>query len=287
VVAHVGLAAVIGLRVAWGPYPYLTGQPPSLFRPLSFLRVLEAMPPLPVVLAVQVLGAVAAALAVMGWRRRSTFALAWVSLLLLAGLRTSSGKILHNDVLLLLAAVPFLLAPPVRGLGDERPSARFGWPVQAALVTVAGAYFFSGMAKWTTSGLTWVTSDNMRYVMYSAGRTTRMAWPEVPLFIADHAWLAHVTAAGILALELTFPVVLLSARVRPLYAAWATAFHTGTWLALGLDYWTWIAVDVLVLTDLSQAMCSTKRSSWRRLRHSNTPSQWVPYSDTIESPVSQ
>ena len=32
---------------------------------------------------------------------------------------------------------------------------------------------------------------------------------------------------------------------------------------------------------------STKRSSWRRLRHSKTPSQNVVYSPMIESPVSQ
>ena len=36
-----------------------------------------------------------------------------------------------------------------------------------------------------------------------------------------------------------------------------------------------------------QTRWSTKRSSWRRLRHSNVPSQWVPYSPTMESPVSQ
>ena len=36
-----------------------------------------------------------------------------------------------------------------------------------------------------------------------------------------------------------------------------------------------------------QARWSTNLSSWRRLRHSNTPSQWMPYSPTIESPVSQ
>lgn len=32
---------------------------------------------------------------------------------------------------------------------------------------------------------------------------------------------------------------------------------------------------------------STKDSSWRRLRTSKTPSQWTPYSETMESPVSQ
>ena len=36
-----------------------------------------------------------------------------------------------------------------------------------------------------------------------------------------------------------------------------------------------------------QTSFSTNASSWRRLRHSNTPSVWVPYSPTMESPVSQ
>jgi len=40
-------------------------------------------------------------------------------------------------------------------------------------------------------------------------------------------------------------------------------------------------------TGRRQARFSTKRSSWRRLRASNTPSEWIPYSPTIESPVSQ
>jgi len=287
VITHVGLALVIGLRIALGPYPRLAGQPDALFRPLSFVTILDRMPSRGVIIGVQVVGALAAVLAVAGWRRRATFAVAWMSLLALVGLRTSLGKILHNDVLLLLAAVPFLLAPAVRGAGDDEPSPRFGWPVNVALVTVAGAYFFSGFAKWTSSGIDWVTGDNMRYVMYDAARTTRMVFPAVPRYIADHAWLATLSAAGILALELSFPIVLVASRLRPVYAAWATALHVGTWIALGLDYWTWIAVLLLVVANPVYAMCSTNRSSWRRLRHSKTPSQWMPYSETIESPVSQ
>ena len=287
VITHAGLALVIGLRIALGPYRRLAGQPEALFRPLSFVTLLDRMPSLGVVIAVQVVGTLAAMLAVIGWRRRATFAVAWMSLLLLTGLRTSLGKILHNDALLLLAAVPFLLAPEVRGTGDDEPSRRYGWPVNVALVIVAGAYFFAGRAKWTGSGIDWVTGDNMRYLMYDAARTTRMMFPEIPRYIADHAWLATLSAAGILTLELTFPIVLIVSRLRPLYAVWATALHVGTWFALGIDYWAWVAVLLLVVVNPVYAMCSTNRSSWRRLRHSKTPSQWMPYSETIESPVSQ
>jgi hypothetical protein len=37
----------------------------------------------------------------------------------------------------------------------------------------------------------------------------------------------------------------------------------------------------------ASAMVVTNCWSWRRLRHSKTPSQNLPYSETIESPVSQ
>ena len=49
-----------------------------------------------------------------------------------------------------------------------------------------------------------------------------------------------------------------------------------------------IRPHTLPLTWLNdQASFSTNVSSWRRLRHSYTPSVWVPYSPTIESPVFQ
>jgi hypothetical protein len=273
VATHVGFAAVIGPRIALGPYPRLAGQPRPLFRPLSFVRLLDRMPSVEVIVALQVVGVAAAALAIAGWHRRATFATAWCSLLVLAGLRSSLGKILHNDVLLLIAAAPFLLAPIVRGRGDDTTSATAGWPVNAALVAIALAYFFAGWAKITTSRIDWVTGDNLRYVMYDAARTGRMISASVPLSVADRAWLSHVGAASTLTLELTFPLVLFVRRVRPFYAVWAVVLHVGTWLALGLDYWMWVATVLLVVVDPSYAMCSTKRSSWRRLRHSKTPSQ--------------
>lgn len=252
VAVQLGLAVLVGLRVALGPYPALAGQPPALFRPLSFLRVLDGMPPLGVILAVQVVGVVAAALAVAGAGRgrRGAFAVAWASLLFLAGLRTSLGKILHNDVVLLLAAVPFLAAP-----ADARPgagrSARFGWPVRTALVVVAGAYFFAGLAKMRNSGLAWVTSDNLRFVMYEAAGSGRAFTDRLAAAVAGVPWLATLAAAAILTLELTFPVVLWVRRARPLYAGAAVALHVLTWVTLGIDYWLWAAVVLLVLPDWS------------------------------------
>ena len=50
--------------------------------------------------------------------------------------------------------------------------------------------------------------------------------------------------------------------------------------------WEQIPVD-MAAGAAAQVSFSTKDSSWRRLRHSYTPSVWMPYSPTMESPVFQ
>jgi len=250
-VTQVALAAVIGLRVALGPYLDLAGQPAALFRPVWFLRPLDAMPGPAAIVALQVVGTAAAALAVGGWRRRASFPVAWVSLVVLAGLRSSRGKFMHNDALLLLAAVPFLLAPAARWR-DQARSVRFGWPVHTATVVVAGAYLFSGLAKVLHSGPAWIFTDNLRYVLYQAADSGKVHFPDVTTWLAGQAGLAHWLAAGVLLFELTFAAVLLGGRrTATAYAAGAVTLHAGTWLALGLDYWAWAAVAAVVLVDWS------------------------------------
>jgi hypothetical protein len=245
-----GLAGLIALQLALFPWADLAQLPPPLFRPVPVLFFLDAMPPAGVIVAVQAGGFVAAALAAFGWRRRGTLPPAWLAYLVLAGLRASRGKIQHNDLLLLIACVPFLLAPPTRWLhrAVTGRSARWGWPVHTALTFVAGAYCFTGLRKLVNSGPAWVTSDNMRWILY-AGAHGKARVPELAVFIADRPWLAHVTAAGVMAFELGFPLLLLYRRAHPLLIAGAFAFHGLTWLTLGLDYWKYAFVVVLLLVD--------------------------------------
>lgn len=246
-IVRAGLAGLLGLRVALGPFAGLGGQPAALFDPPALLGWLPQMPSRSAILAVQMVGVAAAVAAVARWKPRVTFAVAWACLLLLAGLKDSLGKILHNDVLLLLAAVPLLGAPADSRPGEPTRSARFGWPVEATVVVVAVAYFTSGARKLASSGLDWITGDTMRWIMYQAAAGDRAPTDAVARAVADRPWLATTVAAGIVALELSAPLVLVSRRFRPWFAAAAVAFHTGTWLTLGLDYWAWAVVVLLVL----------------------------------------
>ncbi len=248
-IVRTGLAALIGLRIAVGPYRQLAGQPASLFEPPPFLSWLPSMPSVGVIAALQIVGVVAAVFAVAQRRPAAAFAIAWASLLVLAGLKDSLGKILHNDVLLLLAAVPLLAAPGDARIESERRSARDGWSVRAAMIVVAGAYFTAGVEKLVHSGLDWVAGDNMRWILYQAASGGRAHTRTVALFIADRPWLAHVTAAAILGTELVAPLVLVWRRVRPWFVTLAVVLHVGTWLTLGLDYWGWAVTVAVVLFE--------------------------------------
>jgi hypothetical protein len=253
-------AALFLLRIVLGPYPALADQPAALFRPVSFLRWLglSAMPGRAVIVAVQALGAVGAVGALAGGavvtRRvgRVGLVVGWLALLFLAGLRTSTGKLLHNDTLLLIGAFPLLFAPmPPSEDDDGRPSPSFGWPLSLGLAAVCLVYFFTGVAKLRHSGLSWVTGDNMRYVLLAASRSGLPHFPAIARFMGRSALLSHLSAAGILGLELAFPIAYLVPRTRRYFALGAVALHVGTWLALGLDYWLWAATAALLLVDVS------------------------------------
>jgi len=259
---RIGLSAILAVRLATGPYAELAGQPAALFRPISFLRLLDAMPPPGLVAVMQVLAVAAAVLAAVGVAARVTLPLAWVAAVPLIAMTSSLGKTAHNDVLLLLCLVPLLPAPtaeawspaarrrptPGRWPAPAPSSRRYGWPVRTVLVVVAGAYFFSGLAKLLHAGPAWVASGNLRWALYASSDAQPHPNPAA-LLVADRPWLAHLLAAATLLVELGFPLVLWRPRLAWLFVPAAVAFHAGIWMAMRLDYWPMAATVLVVMVD--------------------------------------
>ena len=244
-----GLALLFGVRLAIGNHHELGGQPAALFRPQLLWRWLDAMPSTEVIVVVQAIGVLGAAIALASRRSRVPLIVAWTALVFVDGLLAARGKIMHNDLLALMAAVPILMGPVDAAPGDRDPEPRFGWPARAALVVVAFAYFFSGLAKLISSGPGWALSDNLQNILFAATLTDRPPTVAPATFVADHALLAQAVAAGALLIEVGFITVLWQPRWRPWFAAAAVGLHTGIWLTLGLDYWSWVVTVVLVLVD--------------------------------------
>ena len=252
---RIGLCGLLAIRLARGAYAELATQPPALFRPISFLRLLERMPSPETVAVLQALALGAAVLACVGLLTRFTLPLAWLAALPLVAMTSSLGKVVHNDVLLLLCLVPLLPSPAGTAWSLDarlRPhvarGGAYGWPVRTAMVVVAGAYLFSGLGKLFHAGPAWVTSGNLRWVLYASSDTQPDANP-FALFVADRPVLAHLIAAATLVVELGFPLVLWRPRLAWLFVPAVVAMHAGIGLAMHLDYSAMAATVLIVLVD--------------------------------------
>ncbi len=242
-----GFAVVFAVRLAIGEYRGLAGQPPALFHPPVFWRLLDRMPPVDVLSAVQVVGAVLAVLAVLSWRPRWTYAGAWLCFVFLEGLVGSRVKISHNELMAVLASLPILAAPVAVSWRDHEDDPAMGWPHRAALVVVAFGYFFTGFGKLREAGLSWATSDNLKWSLAAGVRSTKPPTDAIAQFIVDHDVLAHGLAFATLAAEMGFLLILFVPRLRPVFAVVIVSFHFGIYLTLGLDYFSWVAAVIVVL----------------------------------------
>lgn len=214
------------------------------------------MPSPTVISLLQIIGVSAAALTIaaavtprLSRFGRPALLVAWASLLVLAGLRDATHvKVLHNDVLMLLAFLPLAVGAADVRLGDRSESVRWGWPRRLAVAVVGLAYFFTAYQKLRITGLDWVTSDNLRWVMVEGLVSDRAPTRVVASWLVDRPLVCHGLAAITILTELSAPVVLATRRTRPWFFLVAVALHGGIWLTLGLDYWGWIlTVGALVL----------------------------------------
>jgi hypothetical protein len=246
---HTALAVLIGIRIVAGPYRQLAPTPDGLFRPVRILSWLPGMPSAAAIGAVQIVGGLAVVAFLFRRWPRATFAIAWGCYLVLAGLRGSRGKILHNDVLLLLSSVPFLAAPLDVDRHEQAPDRRCGWPIRTAICVPALAYFFSGYQKLGRAGLSWITSDNVRFAVAWGPNPAVPRWNALADAVDRYAIVGHAIAAVTIAIEITYLLVIFFPRVRVGYAIGSTVLHVSTYFIFGLDYWAWIGVVWILFVD--------------------------------------
>ena len=247
---RIGLFGLLAVRLATNDYGFVAGQPKALFDPISLFEALPRMPSSELTSVIQVMAVLSALLAAAGLWPRATFPIAFASALFLNLMLNATGKVIHNDVLLTLCLLPLVVTPraasrawtlPVPGgAASTTPSTSlvreaYGWPIRTAMVVVALAYLFVGLQKLRYSGLDWIATDNLRWVLYASSDT--QADPnELALFVADRAWLGHLLAAATMAVEVGFILCLPFTKLRWLFVPGAVSLHLGIMLAMGLDY---------------------------------------------------
>jgi hypothetical protein len=268
---RIALVLIIGLRLITHQWWSMSGRPAELFRPVSVVSLLETVPSASALLLIEVIGLSAVVLCVLGKWTRPTFFTAWACLFLLAALHSSAGKIMHNEVLLLLASVPVLFAPGWARAWDRRHSIAAGWPPRLSLIVMATVYFMTGLRKLMVSGPEWVASDNLSWVLYAGAQSDQSLSPALAVAIAG-TWLPPLVAGATLFLELGAPLLLWGRRTRYLFAAGIVGMHAGIGLLLGLDYSAW-ALTVIALVfpwDRLRRVTPEERATTRLL-----PLRWA------------
>ncbi len=284
---RIGLCGLLALRLAITDYGVVAGRPAALVQPLSYINLFERMPSQEVVTTLQICGVGAALVAAAGLALRASLPVAFVCSLTLNGMFQSALPVrFYNDIVLTLCLLVLLacgaaaseawsMREPVRralrsfrcrsapepsiALNPTTNGERYGWPIRTAMIAIALAYFLVGFQKWRNSGLPWVTSDNLRWILY-ASSDGRSHPTGLALFIADRPLLAHVFAAGSLLLETCFPLVLFVPRLRWLFLPGVVAMHVGIRLAIGLDYSAQWLTLLIVFVNWPVVVASFRRA---------------------------
>jgi hypothetical protein len=211
---------------AWGEVSLVFWMPTTFFRILH-LPVLS--PDALVVL--QVIWKAALGLSCLGLFTRLSTATTFVLGFYLLGLPHCFGATSHGDAILVFVFGIMALSRCGDSLsmdevrramrrGSDRWSRRaarsgeYTWPVRMVWVLMSLVFFAAGVAKLRASGLEWVLSDSMSLMLIRSNYGFQNPLSHWGLYVAQWAWLCHLLAAGTIAIEVGFPLSLVSRVAR-------------------------------------------------------------------------
>jgi hypothetical protein len=252
---------------SWGEVSDAFWTPIPLFSML-YLPVLSSS----VLAALQSVWKVSLALSCLGLLTRASTVCAFVLGLYLCGLPNNFGETHHYDALVVIVLGIMALSRCGDGFSLDRvlrntrqgsgpsarrpqPSGEYTWPVRAVWLLFALVFFAAGVSKLRHGGLGWIFSDNMAWMLIQAHYGYGVFDPLVPwgLDIAQYWWLYQPLAAATVALELGYPLALVSRRARWVIAPAVFLLQVGIRVVMGPAFYQfmicnlfWVPWDRLV-----------------------------------------
>lgn len=185
------------------------------------------------------------ALGILGIFTRTSCAVAALLNFHWYGLAYSFEQVHHEKVALIFALLALPLSPCGARLSVDALLARVkraarggdpawapesspfaGWAIRFTQVTIAIGYFFSGASKLAIAGIEWMNGYTLQAIMLG----TEAPW--AGLFSRSVA-LSAVLSAGLLLIQVTFPLVFLHPALRWIYVPGALIFHLAAWKTMG------------------------------------------------------
>jgi hypothetical protein len=243
------LAFFVGLLLHQWPFVLhrWVGIPAIYRRPMWTFRILH-LPFLSenAVIALQVAWAIAMALAAIGLFTRVATCVAFLLGFYLLSLANNFGKIGHGDQALVLTMLILALArcgdavsidallSRRRGRAAPGDSGEYRWPIRMVWLLMALVFCAAGASKLVRNGLAWITTDHLALTLIQAHYHGVRPTVKLGLYLAQFALLCKLMAAGVVAMELAFPLALLSRRLRVPIVVATLLMQIGIGLLMGV-----------------------------------------------------
>jgi Vitamin K-dependent gamma-carboxylase len=215
------------ITTSWIPMHAHT--PAALYQPLFVGRILPVPHPGPLMVPiVQTALLLFAAIALTGRAPRLSGAAVCLLYLQWMLIGFSYGKVNHDRVAFLVALAVLPTAGAAR-LRDERATEAAGWAVRSIQVAVVLTYFLATFAKLRYGGLEWLDGSTLMRGVLRRGTFVGDELKNFPEVL-------HAAQYGIVAFELSSPLMLLEGRLGRAYVGLAALFHLVTWACLKITF---------------------------------------------------
>jgi hypothetical protein len=170
----------------------------------------------------------------------------------LLGVAGSHGRVDHTDLPVVLALLVMaasragdaLSLDALRKGGAPPADAEYGWPLRAIRLTLAAAFLAAGVSKLRHAGLAWITTDNLRLWLIERSCLPFPAQGLRNLEVARLPGLCRALAAATVAIELLYPLALVSRRARLVLVPASLLMLAGFALLLGPRFTTFALLSL-------------------------------------------
>jgi hypothetical protein len=108
-------------------------------------------------------------------------------------------------------------------------SGEYRWPVRLVQVLITLIFFGAGVSKIRHSGLDWILSDNLAFLLLERNRALGVE-------IAQHAWVFKLLATGTVVAEVGFPLVLINRILRFILVPGMFMIQIGIIILMGINF---------------------------------------------------
>ncbi|HET6959828.1 MAG TPA: DCC1-like thiol-disulfide oxidoreductase family protein [Vicinamibacterales bacterium] len=229
---------------AWGRFSSVLWMPVWLFDVTNIPAF-----PAPVIAVMQSLWKASLLLSAIGLFTRPAMVVAFVLGTYLMGLPHNFGQTQHFDTLVVFAsgalalsragdacsADALIAAARGRAIDLPRDDGEYRWPIRFVWVAMALIFCAAGLSKLRHSGLEWIFSDNLAWLLrrqqyHISDGEPLTRWG---LLVARHSVAARGLALASVSIELFYPLALVSRRARYVLAPAGLAMLLGIRLLMG------------------------------------------------------